>query len=524
MSNGVQQVTWQQWLDLAGRSNYLDVNRLTQEAHNIRKRHPDAIPHIYQDPLRGNFLIIKGTLIGQLHDGTPAVEYVLTLTKQYPLAYPIVTIELPPGSSGFAIRPHPNVGTDGTCFLTTTSRWQPKGYALIDCIVELHALLTQPGAHPFERRSQPVPPQPPQQQRPPQQQQQPPQQQHQRPPQQPAPQQQYQPPPMQQNQPQHITPENYYQQQHAPHNIPPRQQATPPPAAIADADKAWASMLTAIFTIGEEELSQGGTSFNTPEERWRCIDKWAFKAVSAALSRRKGDTSGVELSSGHILTEDQVRQSPELHQLYKLSIEAQRTGNAGDMQRVVAAFMQVPRFRDRMAHSSGLLAEMYCPPALSMERVWASFFSSAFQVGEEALRRGDLRASDVQDQEPWLYMGLTAATAFNTVLASPPNGPMKIAFGNQEISHSNIPPEGAALLDAFLQLRDAVTNARLSAEDISQIRRKALWSDRSDRSVEVAPHLARIVAGLNGIASRASQEPMFKRNFQQTLELLIAVA
>ena len=281
-------------------------------------------------------------------------------------------------------------------------------------------------------------------------------------------------------------------------------------------------MLTAIFTIGEDELAQGVASFNTPEEQWRCIDRWSFKVLSATLSRRKGDTSGIELASGEMLTEEKVRDSPELQQLYKLAIEAQRTGNSADIQRVVAAFMKVSRFKERMEHSSSLLAEMYCPPEGRSERMWTSFCSAVFQAGEEALSRGDLQPSNVRDQQPWFYVGLTAATAFQIVLKSPQTGDV-ILFDNQVISRATIPPEGAAVLDAFLQLRDAVTNARLSAEEISQIRRKALWSDRSDRCVEVTPRLNRIVSGLNGLASTVCQEPMYRRKLSQTLELLAAI-
>ena len=283
--------------------------------------------------------------------------------------------------------------------------------------------------------------------------------------------------------------------------------------------------MSVLFSIGEATLSRNpdvARTFAVPAQRWPLIQTWTAHAIAKVTERRRGDAAAIQLATGQLLTASDV--PAQLQPIFKLLLRAQSTGAPDDLRATVDAFVAVPAFRARMNEAAALLASMYCAPEIvPMQKVWESFFSCCFRVAEESLLIGDLSPNDVAEQEPWLYLGLTAATALDCVTRSPPTGPLRLAFGELDVTEANVPPEGKEFFDAFVRLRDGLAHAKLDAGTIALLRRRVLWNDRTDRAVALPGVLAPFSGALLSIAVRASQEPTYKANFQNTLDLLAAV-
>ena len=161
-----------------------------------------------------------------------------------------------------------------------------------------------------------------------------------------------------------------------------------------------------------------------------------------------------------------------------------------------------------------------------MNHIWESFFSRTFSLAEEAIHRGDLTKDDVLGQEPWLYLGLPASNALDSVLRSPPTGPFRLALGERDVGEECVPEEGRRFFGAFMQLRDALHAAKLSPRALATLRQKVLWGERDDRVIDPAlltPVLSRLASGVQGIAIMASQEKTFKDRFNEVMTLLSAI-
>merc|ERR1712146_859602 len=156
--------------------------------------------------------------------------------------------------------------------------------------------------------------------------------------------------------------------------------------------------------------------------------------------------------------------------------------------------------------------------------VWKGFFSRAFAVGEEAIASRDLMPSEVVDQEPFLYLGLTALTALDFVKRSPPTGPMRMALGETDVTLDNCPPEAREILVAFMRLRDMYHAARLSPEEQRSLRRAVLLSGHDRGGV---PAMRRectdLIAGLHSLAVVCSQQPRFHQHFMASSNFLLLV-
>ena len=316
----------------------------------------------------------------------------------------------------------------------------------------------------------------------------------------------------------------------------------------------WKSVMAVMFTIGEADLTQNAAAIAAPfarlrEERWVRIQLWLRMALESIVDRRRGQTDGVQLANGTFVREADL--SPEVVPLFRLLIAAQGSGAAADIERCVQTFSAVPTFRTMMNETAELLRTMYCPrEALTMDKIWASFFSTIFRVAEEALGRGDITPANVSDEEPWLYLGLTGCAAMDAVLRSPATGPFRLALGDTDIDEANIPAEGRELFNAFTALRDAFHLLLLTPAELAVVRRDVLWAGRCDedggsggggggpgttaiaheRRAAQGPEdaarsrgIARVQAMVQGIAIRASQEAQFKKYFNETLGLLAAV-
>eukprot|EP00758_Cryptobia_borreli_P000177 Tbor_TRINITY_DN10262_c0_g1::TRINITY_DN10262_c0_g1_i1::g.5344::m.5344 len=95
------------------------------------------VPYISSLPGMPALILVKGPLFRQEEiRGKPVVEFVVTLTHDFPNSFPIITVEQPP--RGYVIQPHRNVNAEGCCFLPTVSSWSPMTSTLSGCVKELY--------------------------------------------------------------------------------------------------------------------------------------------------------------------------------------------------------------------------------------------------------------------------------------------------------------------------------------------------------------------------------------------------
>lgn len=167
---------------------YRHVMRIRDELNAIKSAASGPLTaHIAQVGGQPPLFMVKGPLFhpSELR-GQPQVEFVVTVTQSFPNSYPIMTVEGPP--QGWAFKRHPNVDTNGCCFLRGVSSWDPRRSKIVDCFRELQQAFR--ANHPFQQvgappvahvpapaQAQSAAPQPSAPPPPPQQQPQPPQQQ-----------------------------------------------------------------------------------------------------------------------------------------------------------------------------------------------------------------------------------------------------------------------------------------------------------------------------------------------------------
>lgn len=73
-------------------------------------------------------------------------------------------------------------------------------------------------------------------------------------------------------------------------------------------------------------------------------------------------------------------------------------------------------FDDLLAHTP--VSAMDRPHSLEMKRIWLSFFNACFACGVRSIQTGMLSAEDVEDCEPFLFLGLPALAASECCIRS----------------------------------------------------------------------------------------------------------
>jgi hypothetical protein len=504
---------WKVLADTAKAKKFQNTARLHVEIERMKPYTPDLEPWITTDDAQGLYLIARGTLLGPGPMGQPPLIFRVSFAPEFPQRHPIITVERPPAESSWTLCNTPTIDASGTCYLQNLSQWNPPQSSVVNCMAELQGSVQQ--HPPFQLKPTPqastaYPPQPAPY--PPQ-------------PAQPAPPSCDHHPLMPQQTGVHSP---LAQPQQVPGLRPPAQNAAPPPAVQARGmDEVWAMITTMVFAKAEAELSSGRVTFG-PADRERLLSQWSRSILTDALNRRRGASDGIMLASGTLLTADRL-QSPTHRHIFELLLRAQSTGDPSYVDEAWFSIRDDPEWKVKLRNTEELLVAMFGGggrTTVTVEDVWKGFFSRAFAVGEQALADGDILPNELIDREPFLYLGLTALTAFDFVKRSPPHGPMRLALGESDLTHENCPPEGQQLLGAFLQLRDGFYGARVSPQEERQLRRAILLSghERPGAYPQLRPELSRLVSGFQSIAVHGSQQEIFKRHFDAVIELLASIA
>lgn len=159
MAAQIRPTTWPELENNIPRLGYRFAAQVKQQMAAVKSIfHQGALqPYIAQVPNSPPLILIKGPLFApnDIPQGAPPVEFVVTLSQEFPNAYPIITIELPP--QGNIIKNHPNVNNQGCVFLQSISAWNPRTSQIDQCLKDLYIAFKND--YPFAPASAPPPPQ-----------------------------------------------------------------------------------------------------------------------------------------------------------------------------------------------------------------------------------------------------------------------------------------------------------------------------------------------------------------------------
>lgn len=175
-------------------------------------------------------------------------------------------------------------------------------------------------------------------------------------------------------------------------------------------------------------------------------------------------------------------------------------------------------------------AQRHQPPLpvgpVTANTVWRNFMNISVRCGRSAVTSGTLSVEDVEDQEPFLFLGLPALTVFEALMRSlqAPANCIVLSSGHQ-VTPANVPEEsgGRSMLEAMILTKAQIIKTVLSSSEVDALRRKILESDTADSSVdwgsqERRAELMAIVASVHSIATGITQQPFYQDNFALALE------
>ena len=187
-------------------------------------------------------------------------------------------------------------------------------------------------------------------------------------------------------------------------------------------------------------------------------------------------------------------------------------------------------FDDLLAHSPVPVTDR--PHSLEMQRIWLSFFNACFACGVRSIQTGILSSEDVEDCEPYLFLGLPALAASEccirsvgrTGLVLSDNSLAKASelSGDVEVS---ICAQMMELVSAFeaAQAATGTTGPLIDAAELQVLRVKVLHAS-GDAMICGNPQSDVLLNQLCGkavsIATQASQLVFFRGAFMLVIEAL----
>lgn len=155
---------------------------------------------------------------------------------------------------------------------------------------------------------------------------------------------------------------------------------------------------------------------------------------------------------------------------------------------------------------------------------WRMFFAQARACGIEALRNGTISAADVEEQEPYLFLGLPGLAVLELVIRSidAQEGTLVLASG-AVLSRQTL-PEGQGSRELFGVVMHAVRELRTAGfckAQLSRLRHAVLRIEGDTAMEDGTPEAARIncaASVFQRIATDVSQLPFFRAHFLEVLE------
>jgi hypothetical protein len=144
-------------------------------------------------------------------------------------------------------------------------------------------------------------------------------------------------------------------------------------------------------------------------------------------------------------------------------------------------------------------------------------------MGDHALYIGMLSMDEVEEEAPFLYLGLPGITLLECVLRSLSVDGMQLAVGDV-VTAANCPPEHMGLLQAGQKLKEMWLERPLSKTEKYTLQCVTLFAGSKDlpplEDEKLQTHINRMSSILQSLSIQISQLPFYKKQFNSILSLL----
>ena len=161
---------------------------------------------------------------------------------------------------------------------------------------------------------------------------------------------------------------------------------------------------------------------------------------------------------------------------------------------------------------------------IPIDALWVSFFNVCFEVTEDALDQHWIQMTEIVDQEPYLFFGLTGKTILDAIFRSMDLSGLRISLGHT-LTDQNCPAPHRELVSRANEIKKSIRDLNMNSDQRNELRRMTLYqhSDKEFKcnvSLEDRVKYNRIVGQIHAISIVISQLPFFKEQFHNIFCLL----
>ena len=165
---------------------------------------------------------------------------------------------------------------------------------------------------------------------------------------------------------------------------------------------------------------------------------------------------------------------------------------------------------------------------LGTTTVWNSFFNQSFTLGADALAKGIISKEEIEDQDPFLFLGLPAAVMYAGLERSVELGAKGIVLAKGlEVTEENRPFGNASNIfwGPCMRIKELIKAANLEENEKGFIRKALLRQHNEDQDLATIDEsrlkvLNEIIGSTNSMAIRMSRLMKFSSRFREVLSML----
>ncbi len=165
---------------------------------------------------------------------------------------------------------------------------------------------------------------------------------------------------------------------------------------------------------------------------------------------------------------------------------------------------------------------------LGTTTVWNSFFNQSFTLGADALAKGIISKEEIEDQDPFLFLGLPAAVMYAGLERSVELGAKGIVLAKGlEVTEENRPFGNASNIfwGPCMRIKELIKAANLEKNEKGFIRKALLRQHNEDQDLATIDEsrlkvLNEIIGSTNSMAIRMSRLMKFSSRFREVLSML----
>lgn len=158
---------------------------------------------------------------------------------------------------------------------------------------------------------------------------------------------------------------------------------------------------------------------------------------------------------------------------------------------------------------------------------WRMFFDQAYACGQAAVAEGTIAVADIEEAEPYLFIGLPGLTLLELVVRSIPAQEGTLVLASGAVLSRDRLPEGQGSAELFAAVTHAVQELKAAAfneADLIRLRRAVLRaegdviSSHSSHDTTSSRNINTAASLFQNMAIDISQLPFFRAHFLEVLE------